>query len=51
MDFPSAENSTCQDLEMRIQVSKCPLVKGLGNNVKEFGSHPEGKGKPLKDLI
>lgn len=46
-----AENSTCQDLEMRTLVSKCRLVKGLRSNVREFGSPAEGNGKPVKDLI
>lgn len=26
-------------------------MKGLGSDVREFGSHAEGHGKPLKDLI
>lgn len=49
--FSSAETSTCPDLKMRILVSKCLLVKGLESNVREFGSHAEGNGKPVKDLM
>lgn len=31
------------------QLSKCPLAKGPGSNVRDFGSHAKGNGKPVKE--
>lgn len=50
MEFPRGENNICQDMEVKMQTSKCGLVKILGGNVREFGYSAMYNGKSLKDL-
>lgn len=50
MEFPCGEN-ICQDMEVKVQISKCALVKILGSNVREFCQSAQCNGRSLKDLI
>lgn len=50
LEFPYGEN-ICQNIEVKMQISKCALVKILGSNVREFGQSAKCNGKSLKDLI
>lgn len=50
MEFPCGENNICQDMEVKMQTSKCAVVKILGGNVREFGYSAKYNGKSLKDL-